>query len=350
MRRSDTSFSFLPALVSVAFLIVLAGSVPAANNCAFTTHSREMTLTANCTTDATIFIPNGFTMDLNGKTITGVDPVGGHFLGAVVRAGGAAAAIENGTITVSGLTDFCDSGDNELRGVLFAGASGSISSLHVIDINQGPSMCQEGNAIEVRNFGDSAATSRVTIDSNTISGYQKTGIVANGNADVTVTDNTVTGSGPIATNAANGIQVAYGATGMVKRNTVSDNSYSGPDNVSVGILLVGVKDFGDPFCVGVQIMQNTLRNNDVGVYLYQAELDGSPAATATNAKVTNNTISSDGVHNGIPYQAGIVDTGNNDKIISNSISGPGYDPDTVPGSTFAIDVSNTSRAHVHANR
>jgi len=310
-----------------------------------------MTLTANCATDATILIPNGFTMDLNGKTITGVDPVGGHFLGAVVKAGGATAEIENGTITVSGLFDFCDAGNDELRGVFFAGASGSISNLHVININQGLSMCQEGNAIEVRNFGDAAATSRVTVDSNTITGYQKTGVVANGNVDVTITDNTVTGRGPIPTNAANGIQIAYGATGMIKRNTVSDNSYTGPDNVSVGILLVGDKTFGDPFCVGVQIMQNTLRNNDVGVFLYQVELDGSPASTATNVKVVGNNISSDGVHNGIPYQSGIADVGgNNDKIISNSISGVGYDPNTLPGSTFDVDVSNTNGAHVHANR
>jgi len=52
------------------------------------------------------------------------------------------------------------------------------------------------------------------------------------------------------------------------------------------------------------------------------------------------------------YQAGVSDVGNNDKIIANTISGAAYDPNTIPGSTFAVDAdpSFTNRAKVHANK
>jgi hypothetical protein len=333
----------------------LCSKVSAATTCTFTISGSEMVLNGNCTTDQTLLIPNGFTMDLNQNTINGLDPAGGHFVGAVVRNGGEQAEITNGTLTVSGLSDVCDAGDNRLRGVMFQGASGSISNLRVININQGNSGCQEGNAIEVRNFADLPSTARVTIDSNIVFGYQKTGILANGDVQVTITNNTVTGKGPIGYIAQNGIQVGYGGTGMVKRNAVSGNSYTGASTVSGGILVVGGPGYGVglAFCLGVQIMQNTVSNNDVGVYLSQYEADFSAPATATNIKVVNNTISSNAVTNGYVYQAGVSDVGNNDKVINNTISGAGYDLATVPGGfTYKVDAdaSFTNFAKVHANK
>src|SRR5205085_3480831 len=120
--------------------------------------------------------------------------------------------------------------------------------------------------------GSSPTTSRVLIDSNTVTNYQKTGIVANGNVDATITDNTVAGGAPLSYIARNGIQVGYGATGMVKRNTVSGNSYTGPD-VSGGIIVVGGPGYGEPFCVNVQIQQNTVSDSDVGIFISQYEAD-----------------------------------------------------------------------------
>src|SRR5439155_26133070 len=60
-----------------------------------------LTLAADCTTDTTILIPNGFTLDGNGNTITAVDPAGDHFRGAVVKNGRTTA-----TSTNSGTTAF----------------------------------------------------------------------------------------------------------------------------------------------------------------------------------------------------------------------------------------------------
>lgn len=341
-------------ILSLLIITMCLGTVSAlaATTCTFTTSGKTITLTGDCTTDQSIIIPNDKTLDLNGFTITGVDPSGGHFMGGVVQNGGAVANVTNGTITVSSLIDVCDAGADRLRGILFDGASGSVTNVNVIDINQGTSGCQEGNAIEARNFGASPSRSRVTIDGNTVTGYQKTGIVANGNVDATITDNTVDGGVPVGYIARNGIQIGFGGTGMVKRNTVSGNSYTGSSAASGGVIVVGGPGYGGDFCVGVQVMQNTIRENDVGVFLSQYEADFSAPATATNIKVVNNIISKAGVTNGYVYQAGVSDVGNNDKIINNQISGAGYDPTTLPGSTFKVDADPafTNRAKVHANK
>jgi predicted extracellular nuclease len=211
--------------------------VKVALGCQFSTSGTTMTLLTDCITDDTIHIPNGWTLDGDGHTITGVDPADGHFLGAVVANAGVVAHVTDLTVTVDGLADVCDDGANRLRGILFDGAAGSITNSHAVDINQGPSGCQEGNGIEVRNapFDTSGPDLAVTISGNVVTGYQKTGILANGSVVATILSNTVTGAGPIGYIAQNGVQVAFGGSGLVKANTISGNSYTGPD-LACGIL------------------------------------------------------------------------------------------------------------------
>lgn len=311
-----------------------------------------ITLTADLVVTSTYYIPDGYTLDGNGYTITGIDPPGGHFLGAVVSNAGPTANVKNLTVTVSGLANICDGGPARLRGILFEGASGYIMNCYVLNVNQGASGCQEGNGIEVRNFGTSLTTNMVKVQGNTVVNYQKNGITANGNVNASITDNVVMGAGPVGYIAQNGIQVGFGATGSVMRNSVTGNSYTGSSTASGGILVVGGPGYGGDFCINVQIVQNTLDVNDVGVFLSQYEADFSPPLIQTNIKVVNNSINHSAVTNGYVYQAGVSDVGNNDKIIANTISGAGYDPATIPGSTFAVDAdeSFTTRPKVHANK
>jgi hypothetical protein len=340
-------------MLFAAACLSAAASASADAQCSFSTNAKSKTLTlaADCVTDHSITVPNGYTLDGAGHTVKAVDPSGDHFRGGVVQNGGATASVTNLKITTGTLADICDAGADRLRGILFDGASGSITNNEVFNLNQGASGCQEGNAIEVRNFGSSPSTVRVTVDGNKVTNYQKTGIIANGDTDATITDNTVAGGAPLSYIARNGIQVGFGATGMVKRNTVSGNSYTGPD-VSGGIIVVGGPGYGEAFCLNVQIQQNTVSDSDVGVFISQYEADFSAPATATNIKVVNNTLSNSGVTNGYIYQAGVSDVGDNDKIISNRISGPGYDDATLPGQTLSVDAdaSFTNRAKVHANK
>ena len=218
-------------LLTSTVVVLLTFTALANAQCTFTTVKKTKFLNGDCTTSTSIIIPNGFTLDGAGHTITAVDPVGGHFVGGVVQNGGASANVTNLKITTSNLADVCDGGANRLRGILFDGASGSITNNQVTNVNQNQGVvlsgCQEGNGIEARNFGSSPSTIRVTISGNTISGYQKTGIIVSGDADGSVSDNVITGTGPNLFIAQNGIQVSFGASGQVRNNTVTGNSYTG---------------------------------------------------------------------------------------------------------------------------
>ncbi|HEY0442950.1 MAG TPA: right-handed parallel beta-helix repeat-containing protein [Candidatus Limnocylindrales bacterium] len=207
--------------------------------CIFTTTGTTMALTADCTTDHTILVPQGMTLNGNGHTITAIDPAGGHYLGAVVANAGTAASVTNVTVTTRGLQDVCDDGAGRLRGILLDGASGSITGNSAIGIKQGTnSGCQEGTGIEVRNapFAAGGTDLAVTISGNTVTDYQKTGIIANGSVAATILDNLVTGAGPVDYIAQNGIQIGFGATGTVKGNTVSRNDYTPASFVACGVL------------------------------------------------------------------------------------------------------------------
>jgi len=223
---------------------------------------------------------------------------------------------------------------------------------------------QHGVAIYYRGYVGAVTG---TISGNTLTNYQKGGIVANGTeANVAISDNTVTGQGPVSWIAQNGIQVGYGASASVMHNNVTGNSYTGTSTVSGGIIVVGGPAYdpcpgaGGPvsecaYTTGTRIVGNTVANNDVGIWLTNIDADYNPSSTMTNVKVVNNIISSDGLHNdygGFGYQAGIADQGNNDKMINNTISGAGYDSSANPTAyTVAIDAdtSFTNSPKVHAN-
>jgi hypothetical protein len=214
------------------------------SNCHFTTTGDTMSLDGDCQTSSTILIPNGMTLDGNNHTITAIDPAGGHFLGAVIKNGGATASVIDLNVTASALTNVCDGGSDRLRGILSDGASGTISNNTVTGVRQGLSGCQEGNAIEARNepFSEAGPVEvgpdvNVTIWNNTVSNYQKNGITVDGAVIATVTGNVVTGDGPANYIAQNGIQIGFGGTATVRSNTVSGNDYSPRTTLACGILL-----------------------------------------------------------------------------------------------------------------
>lgn len=221
---------------------------------------------------------------------------------------------------------------------------------------------QRGIAIYYRSYLGGKASGRIS--GNTITQYQKGGIVANGlGVTVDITGNTVTGFGPVPFIAENGIQIADGANAQVMRNVVTGHSYTGASTVSGGIIVVGGAGYGQcpdgndcPYTTGTQIVGNTVVGNDVGIFLSNLAADFGAPFSATNVKVVNNVITNNARTNnygGFGYQAGVSDVGNNDKIITNTISGAGYDPLANPGAyTVKIDadVSFTNRPKVHANR
>ena len=276
-------------LVAVAVIfVVLVGSVGAYvpayaesdRKCSFSTRDTIMELRADCTTDATILIPDGFTLDGAGHTMTAVDPHHGHFLGAVVANAGTHANVRNLRITVSKLANVCDINnetagtDFRLRGIQFKGASGEITHNTVTEINQGAeSSCREGAGIEVRNEpidGSHLNTQTVEVSDNVVMNYQMVGIVAVGDVSVKIHHNIVSASAAKANVPVSGIQLSYHAMGEISGNVVTGNWYQPVTRghgkaigqqplVAAGILLYKIE------MSNVEVFNNELRDNQINM-------------------------------------------------------------------------------------
>ena len=285
----------------------------ALTNCTFTVVETTMTLDNDCTTDETILVPDGFTLDGAGNTITAVDPASGHFLGAVVKNGGTTADVTDLVVNASALANVCDDPvpDNRLRGILFDGASGSIVGNTVMNINQGASGCQEGNAIEVRNApfdGTHPNTLSVLIRNNVVTDYQKSGIVANGDVSVVIRNNQIGSSATQANLAANSVQLGFGAEGVVKNNNISGNQWCGPSDFAATAVLVFAAANGS------DISQNNIGgNSDIGIYGFGDSLK------INNNRVFDDASIADCNVNG--HDIGIGDFGAGNSITNNKVRG-----------------------------
>ena len=143
------------------------------------------TLTGDCDTTVPLTVPDGFTVDGAGFTITAHDASPTVlFEGAVVTNGGTSMNVSNLTIQGTGFAG-CS---GILTGIFFVNASGSVSDVVVegITANNG---CQRGLGIRANALTGPAQT--VTITGTTVSGYQKGGLVASGNMTMDVSESTI---------------------------------------------------------------------------------------------------------------------------------------------------------------
>lgn len=298
--------------VSIIASILIIGVILPANattDCSFTIDpvKKVMKLDADCTTYETILIPDGFTLDGKGRTIMAGDPTGGHFLGAIIQNAGATAHVKNLVLTTNSLANVCDPAsptDARLRGILFNGASGSITHNEVNDINQGASGCQEGNAIEIRNApfdGSHPNTQTVEISHNKLTDWQKTGIVANGDVNVNIQHNQVGASATQQNLAPNGIQLGFGVLGSVTQNNVDGNQWLGSSNFAgTGILIFFVDD--------VDVSKNVIQgNSDVEIFAF----------LVTDSTFDNNKVFDSG-EDGPHGDFGIVDVSGTDNSFTNN--------------------------------
>ena len=287
----------------LAALAVLAAapSAEAADDCIFEVSGSTMRLAADCRTDASLVIPHGMTLDGARHTISAVDPPGGHFTGAILVNGGRLASVVNVRLSAQSLASVCDGAEARLRGILLNGASGVLSGNTVVDINQGRSACQEGNAIEIWNFSEARVTVEVT--GNVIDRYQKSGIVASGNVDVTIRDNQVGPSAAQASVPANAVQIGFGAWARIENNDLTGNRWTRADAAGPAVLLSNSAP-------GTVVHRNTIAGNaDVGIYI-----------AANEAVVSQNLVIDDEGADGF-YDIGIVDAGEHNTVRDNDVRG-----------------------------
>ena len=302
----------LTTLATAAGLLGIAAfgssAAHALTDCTFTTSGTTMSLDADCTTDATIFVPDGVTLDGQGYSITAEDPPAGHFVGGVIENAGSTAHVASLVVHGNLSQNVCDSGVDRLRGILFVGASGSITHNTVQNINQGASGCQEGNGVEVRNSpfdGTHPALKTVTIAHNVIEDWQKTGIVCNGDVDCDIQHNVVGASATQANLAPNSVQIGFGAFGHVEHNHIAGNEWLQATGVVGTAVLVFLAD-------NTTIQRNNIGGNaQVGILV-----------VSDNSVVDNNRVferDSDGAAN--YFDVGLWDAGNGNNFTNNKVRG-----------------------------
>ncbi len=212
-------------------------------------------------------------------TNNAVSPSGAPQEGIIYVEGVTGVTIANltvdGSVASSSITSCGSSTLGKYIGVLLNGASGTVEDTTIMNLYQAsPSLygCQDSAGAGIYVETPASGLSAVTVYDNTVTNYQKGGIVCNfAGSSCTITGNTVSPL-PAATaaNAPNGIQIGYGATGTVSGNTVSGNVCTIPTCLSsnmitsagpsVGILLYETSGT-------VPISGNTVTGNDAGIFL-----------------------------------------------------------------------------------
>lgn len=149
-------------------------------------------------------------------------------------------------------------------GIYFRNASGSVthSAVSYIGLNVDGTVTgiQQGHGIYIDSATDGAAS--VTVTGTSIHDFNKSGIEAAFSGAVLVAkNNAITGTGPTATTAQNGVEVLYGAKGTVNSNVVSSVDYTPSSTAATGILFYQASDDGEA-------NDNVISESNNGVYFY----------------------------------------------------------------------------------
>ncbi len=301
--------------------------------CVGTTSGTTFTLTADCVTTVPLIMPDGYTLNGAGHTITANDPADGVFKGGIVTnaAPGATMTIQNLTVRgpAGGFKTDCAP---LLTGIFFNDASGSVTNVTVRDITQ-HSGCILG--LGIRADGITAART-VTLTDVTVTGYQRGGLVASGSMTMNVSGSTVgppdDAAGRPAQNAVQySILNGNRASGSVTNSTVVGLYYPG-DVASTAFLLLGAAN--------VTLERNTITGTgtQVGVYV---------TSNSTGIKLTENKIGVTPVTE-VPETWGVyVADGSSATLTCNTFSGwtyPFEGTTQAPCESGAIKITKTSNA------
>jgi hypothetical protein len=241
--------------------------------CTFSTVGSVMTLQANCTTTSTIDIPNGVTLDGDGKTVTLAGPASA----AAIRALGGVANVENLTVDGSGQTGPC-AGPSDA--VVFGNTSGRIANVTVRRIH-----CGSGITVAVGQGAQGPHTGDVE--------------------DVTVED--------VNHDAGNQVAAIAFFANVTGPRLMGGVSGSTIENIFEGVLLQGN--------VGVTVEDNDIAAISAGIH----------ATDGADATATDNTVT--GAQFGMGADLGSAATGPSTLAASgNVIVGPGL----ITGPTYGV--------------
>ena len=219
-------------------------------------------------------------------------------------------------------------------GIYYRNSSGTVTNSvsRNMKLTGGGGGCQSGIGIFLQTGAGPGVPAAVNLTNNNVHDYQKNGITANEAGTVlTATNNTVVGGGVNPIIAQNGIQIAFGATGTLTNNNISDHVYGGcVSTVNCSAASTNVLVYQSD---GVKLINNKTVTANVGIY-YAGSSNGTIQGNASaDARVfdgiavfddgggtfsDNNLIQSNNVDDS--DEAGIFVNGNANAIFKNTIN------------------------------
>ena len=225
---------------------------------------------------------------------------------------------------------------NDFVGVYYHDASGTMTGDTVTDVELPPVDfgCQDGLGVYVAS--DAGDNSSVGMNDDNVTSYDKNGITCDDPGTIcSVTGSTVTGIGPTALIAQNGIQLYDAEGGSIMNNNVSGDSYTGGTYSAAGLLLISTGT--------LNVSGNTVSNSDVNIYL---GTDGTgPAAglwSVTGNTVTGATDKVPGGASGFGDGIQLDSTSNPVTIKGNTVTGGAENGISVFSATGATLSKNTT--------
>jgi hypothetical protein len=249
----------------------------------------------------TVMGENAVVIEPSGVTPNATGTASGQSMAAIIL-------VENTTdvnirnVIVDGANNGITECAPDLIGILYQNASGEVDHTAVRNLKLSASLnsCQSGSAIMVQSGG--GQNSVVNISDSSIHDYQKNGITANETGtQVQIDHNVVTGIGPTAGAAQNGIQIGFGATGSVAGNSVANHVWAPCTSLkacdaTADDILIYQSD-------GVTVTRNVAGVSQTGV-----------AIVANGAQVDDNRVFGTMIADGIEF------VGNGNSATSNQIT------------------------------
>jgi hypothetical protein len=305
-------------LGAVVLPIGLPGGIAAAVSpsietaCTGSLSGSTFTLTSDCDTTVQLTVPDGVTVDGGGHIITAHDPLSGNFGGAVLTNDptGHSMSVQNLTIEGTGFAVACLG--QQLIGLFFNDASGSVTGVHVEGITQ-HSGCPLGQGIRANAVAGTART--VTITNTVVSDYQKGALVASGMMTMNVSSSTLgppDRTMPVLLPSQNGVQyggvgVNAGAGGTLTNSVIYGSGFGKPVDAGLAVMLYGA--------TGVTLSGDTITGDgtDVGVSVSNAS-----TGVAIDRNQIGRTAPDDPDNLGFGVE---VDTGSTASLSCNTFSG-----------------------------
>jgi hypothetical protein len=224
----------------------------------------------------------------------------------------------------------CLPSDN-LNGIYMAGGGGNLKATNVVVNGASTTLagykgCQDGLAVNIEE-------GQAVLKKTTVEGYQKNGPTASGSGStLTMISSTVTGEGPSPEIAQNGIQIGFGAKGIIKTTTVTGNECNVASCGASGEQASGVLFY--EAASGSSVTNSKIENNDDGVYYASASatVPATPDVTFTKDFLTSNR-----------YEAADLEEGNSTlkSVTINGSGRVGVQLNQYEGQTSAVTASST---------